>query len=108
MVQLLEIVKGSSPRTLMLAGELDASSAPDLADALAAQHEQPGDLHLDLCRLTFIDSVGVSALIAAARRLDRANLVLVSPTEPVTRVLELSGILSMLPNLIVEDDSGPS
>lgn len=101
-MNLLEIAKGSEPRTLTLVGELDASNAPSLANALTARHEEPGDVHLDVSRLTFLDSVGLGAIIAAAKRLDRGNLVLVSPTAAVSRVLELSGIVSALPNLVVE------
>ncbi|MGH2720397.1 MAG: STAS domain-containing protein [Actinomycetota bacterium] len=105
-MNLLEIERGAEPRTLTLAGELDASNAPSLADALAAQHEEQGDVHLDVSRLICLDSVGLGTLIAAAKRLDRGRLVLVSPTIPVSRVLELSGIVSALPNLVVEGNPG--
>lgn len=101
-MDLLEIERGSEPRTLTLVGELDASNAPSLANALAAQHEEPGDVQLDVSRLTFLDSVGLGAIIAAAKRLEQGNLVLVSPTAAVSRVLQLSGVVSALPNLVVE------
>lgn len=103
---LLEISKGSDPRRLSLVGELDASTVPALADALAARHEQPGDLYLDLSELRFVDSVGLSALIAAARRLgDGGNLVLVSPNDRVLRTLELSELAGTMPNLVVRDST---
>ena len=104
MVELLEIVKGPRPRTLALVGELDASTAHCLADALAAQHEERGDVRLDLSRLVFLDSVGLSALIATARRLTEGDqLVLISPQDTVRRALELSGVAGALPNLVVQD-----
>jgi anti-anti-sigma factor len=104
-VELLEILKGPSPRTLSLVGELDASTAQALAEALAAQHEEPGDLQLDLSRLAFMDSVGLSTLIATARRLGEGGLlVLVSPQETVLRTLQLSGIAGALPNLVVREN----
>ena len=100
---LLEVVKGPGPREFALAGELDASTVQTLVDALTAQHEQPGDIYLDLADLLFVDSVGLSAFIAAARRLDgMGNLVLVSPKAEVERVLDVSGVDGMLPNLLVE------
>jgi anti-anti-sigma factor len=103
-VELLEIVKGPSPRALALVGELDASTAHYLADALAAQHEERGDVRLDLSRLVFLDSVGLSALIATARRLGGGDqLVLVSPQETVRRTLQISGVAGAMPNLVVED-----
>ena len=103
-VELLEIVKGPRPRTLALVGELDASTAHCLADALAAQHEERGDVRLDLSRLVFLDSVGLSALIATARRLTEGDqLVLISPQDTVRRALELSGVAGALPNLVVQD-----
>jgi anti-anti-sigma factor len=103
-VEVLEIVKGPAPRTLTLVGELDASTVPRLADALAAQHEEPGDLCLDLSQLAFLDSVGLSAIIATAKRLeDGAQLVLISPQDTVRRTLQLSGVAGALPNLVVRD-----
>lgn len=108
-MELLEIVKGPSPRSLALVGELDASTADRLAEALAAQHEEPGDVRLDLSGLAFLDSVGLSALIATARRLgDGDHLVLVSPQETVRRTLQLSGVAGALPSLVVEEDGAVS
>jgi anti-anti-sigma factor len=102
-MDLLDIVKGPDPRRLSLIGELDASTVPALADALAARHEEPGDLYLEVSQLTFIDSMGLGALIAAAKRLgDQGNLVLSSPTDRVLRTLKLSGVAGAIPNLLVE------
>ena len=108
-MELLQIVKGPSPRSLVLVGDLDASTAHRLADALAAQHEEPGDVRLDLSGLEFLDSVGLSALIATARRLGEGDhLVLISPQDTVRRTLQISGVAGALPSLIVEDDgAGP-
>jgi anti-anti-sigma factor len=103
-MEVLEILKGPNPRTLSLVGELDANTAQALADALAAQHEEPGDLRLDLSQLVFLDSVGLSALIATAKRLgEGGQLVLVSPQDTVLRALQLSGVVGALPNLVVRD-----
>ena len=104
-MELLEIAKGPGPRTLSLVGELDASTAYALAEALAGQHEEPGDLCLELSGLAFLDSVGLSALIAAAKRLeDGGRLVLGLPQDTVLRTLQLSEIAGALPNLVVRSD----
>jgi anti-anti-sigma factor len=52
-----------------------------------------------------MDSVGLSALIATAKRLAEGDqLVLVSPQDTVRRALELSGVTWALPNLVVQDN----
>lgn len=50
-----------------------------------------------------MDSVGLSVIVAAARRMHDGNLVLRSLQRPVAKVFELSGVLGALPNLVVED-----
>lgn len=102
-MDLFTVARGPGPRELVLSGELDASNVQALVNALAGQHEQPGDLALDLRKLSFMDSVGLSAIVAAARRMQEGNLVLRSPQRPVAKVFELSGVLGALPNLVVED-----
>ena len=56
--------------------------------------EGPRRLVLDLSALSFIDAVGVAALVRACRRADSAQvpLVLDSPTPPVRRVLTLADV----------------
>ena len=49
-------------------GELDAASAPDLRARLGEVVEMPrGALLIDLCDCTFIDSLGVAAVVRAAK-----------------------------------------
>jgi len=62
----------------------------------------PGDLHLDLQGLEFMDSTGIHILIKLIRRLgDRGRVVLRSPTGEVARVLDLVGAEGF-PSVIVE------
>lgn len=84
---------------LTLSGELDLSSAPELEQAISESKPQAGRrLLLDLSGLGFMDSTGVSVLIAAKRDAD-ANGWLISVRHPngqVRRLLELVGLLERL------------
>jgi anti-anti-sigma factor len=73
-----------------LVGELDMSTAPVFAEALA-QVDPDVPLTLDLSELTFIDSTGVQAIFAHALSADR-KLVLDSPSPEIVRTLEILGI----------------
>jgi anti-sigma B factor antagonist len=81
-----------SHRRLVVAGEIDASTASTLADALAAA--DPSELDLDLGAVDFIDSGGLAVLITAHQhRMARGNkLCIVNPSPAVTRLIELSGL----------------
>jgi anti-anti-sigma factor len=85
--------------TVALAGELDIALAPALRDHLNQLHSS-GVRHftVDTSELTFIDSVGLSVLLALYRRCREeggtVKLVRVSPT--LRRTLEISGLLEVL------------
>ena len=76
---------------LRVAGEIDAHTAPRLAAALDASGSS---IRLDLSGVEFVDSSGLRVLIDAHQRLDEAGgaLRLVSPSDPVRRLLEISGV----------------
>ncbi len=84
---------------LVLSGELDLISAPDLAatldDVLAQPHAR---VMLDLNGLSFVDSTGVSVLIKAkqAAATHERTLVLRRPTEQLERVFALVGLADWL------------
>ncbi len=85
-----------STRTLSLAGELDAYTAPELEAALA-DHGPDGtrpSLRVDLSRVTFMDSTGLRVIIRADNELTAAGrqLVLVAPSAPVSRLFELTAL----------------
>lgn len=94
--------EGPRGRVLKISGELDVATAPDLQSALEGLTGTPGDIRLDVSGLEFMDSSGLKVLVFAARSLgERGRLVLVHPSPPVARVLELSG-LATAPNIEVE------
>lgn len=78
------------------AGELDASTVAKLDEAIdAAIGGTERHVVVDLSGITFVDSTGITALIGALRRLNRARrrLALALGTGgPVSRALELTGL----------------
>ncbi len=85
--------------TVMLAGELDLALAPSLRDHVnRLRTEGVRHFTLDAANVPFIDSVGLSVLVALYRRCrDEAGTVsLVRPTPPIRRTLEISGLLDVL------------
>ena len=81
--------------TLVLAGEIDSYTAPELADLLA-KHE--GVDAIDLRDVTFIDSSGLRVIVEAHQRRAEEERVLVlrSPSPAVQRLLEISGVAGHL------------
>jgi anti-sigma B factor antagonist len=84
-----------------LAGELDMATAPFLAEYLRRQTAiRPTDLVLDLGGVTLLAAAGL-ALIVTAMNNDssihgRLHLTGVTGNRPVERVLQLTGLTSIL------------
>lgn len=80
---------------LVLAGEIDSYTAPELAGRLA---EHPPVEVVDVAGVTFIDSSGLRVIVEAhqARSASGSRLVLRSPSAPVQRLLEISGLVGHL------------
>jgi stage II sporulation protein AA (anti-sigma F factor antagonist) len=84
---------------LALFGELDVVSAPRLEQVLDEVLGQPhARVMLDLNRLRFVDSAGVSVLIRAKQRAatEGHTLVLRRPTEQLERVFAVVGLADWL------------
>jgi anti-anti-sigma factor len=80
---------------LTVRGELDAYSAPGLEDQVSRLLSQDVDeVVLDLAETSFLDSSGLRAILTAQRRLTEndGQLTLRAPSEPVTRLLEITGL----------------
>ncbi len=89
------------PNTYFLGEELDMATASMLTEAVAPSVESGGATLLDLGAVTFIDSMGVHALIQMAEALrDRGCILLHAPRPRVRRLLDLIGVDSV-PNLHV-------
>ncbi len=81
---------------LVVAGEIDAHTAPTLAAAIEAAGN--GKVRLDLSAVAFVDSSGLRVLIDAHQHLHDAGgeLSIASPSEPVVRLFEISGVQDYL------------
>ncbi len=80
---------------LATVGELDSSTAPAFEGELARiEVDEPSVIIVDLRRLKFMDSTGLSALLGAAARARtcRRRLVLAMRPGPVMRLLEVTAL----------------
>jgi anti-anti-sigma factor len=93
-----------------LAGELDTTTAPVLAHYLREQTAPaPSHLLLDLTAVRFLAAAGVTLIIDARRDdhgiLGRLHLLGVADNPPVERVLDLTGVLAVVPHHRDLDDA---
>jgi anti-anti-sigma factor len=81
-------------------GEIDAIAIPSLSgcldDAIGAGHRE---VVLDMAEVSFIDSVGLAAIVAAKKRLasHAGTLTLRRPTPHVRKLLEITGLTGFVP-----------
>jgi anti-sigma B factor antagonist len=80
--------------TLALEGEIDAHTAPDLAARYVELPAGDGDLVIDMTKVDFMDSSGLRVIIELHQRAEQASrrLVLRTPSQPVARLIEVSGL----------------
>lgn len=81
---------------LVVRGELDAFTAPDLHAGI--ERAEGAEVELDLGGVSFIDSSGLASVIASHQRLNREQrrLVIVERSDIVQRLLDLSGVAGRL------------
>jgi anti-anti-sigma factor len=84
---------------LALSGEIDVAAAPSLDESLDGLiPDLRTGLVVDLSCVTFLDSTGLAFLITADNRVraEGGYLIVYSPPAQVRRLLELSGLTSVL------------
>ena len=86
-------------RVVVISGEIDLAVADDLRATLTKGVDSSTALVIDMSEVTFIDSTGISALVAAARRArERGGWIrLAGPQRSPRRVLTIAGVDSLLP-----------
>jgi anti-sigma B factor antagonist len=80
-------------------GEVDLLTAPKLGRRLIRVADQgKTSVVVDLTRVTFIDSTGISVLINALRQITsrKGRLALVCPTKHILRPFEIAGLVGLL------------
>ena len=93
----IQTIEGPDRVTVRIAGEVDLACAESLAQAFGLALATLRPVVVDCSQITFMDSTGLQAF-AKARLLADEGLVelqLSSVSEPVMRVLELSGMTSL-------------
>ena len=76
-------------------GELDAASATDLKERLLTAAQEPAErLLIDLSGCSFIDSLGIAAIVAGSRAMqERGRPAAIACEHPrVRRMLSLTGV----------------
>jgi anti-sigma B factor antagonist len=80
---------------IAIKGELDAYTAPAVEEQISKlMSSGVRNIALDLAETGFLDSSGLRAILTAHRRLENEQgaLTLRTPSEPVTRLLEITGL----------------
>jgi anti-sigma B factor antagonist len=91
----LSVDRRSDGATLRVGGEIDLTSAPRLDEEIQTLIEQSvTNLTLDLSSVAFMDSTGLRVLLKASKLIEGngGKVLLREPSEPVRRLLEVSGL----------------
>ena len=86
--------------------EIDITNAEGLRAALSeAAARGHGTFVVDMSRTRFCDSSGLHALVAAHRRAEEGEMLLVIPGAAVLRVFALTGMDRVIPNFASLDEA---
>lgn len=92
----VDVVAEGDVTVIHVTGEVDLATAPTLEDALTDVPSSDHPLIIDLSDVTFLDSSGLSVLVKARQRLERADgsngLRLVVTRPVIRRVFEVTGL----------------
>ncbi|OYD06777.1 STAS domain-containing protein [Paludifilum halophilum] len=83
---------------LVVSGEVDAYTAPQLREKLMPLCEQNREVYLDLSRVDYMDSTGLGVLIGAYKSLrsQKGRLVLVGVSPRLSRLLKITGLTEII------------
>lgn len=85
---------------LDLSGEIDINSAPRLKEAIVASIARGNvKVALNMADVSFMDSTGLAALVAGAKRTREADgdLALIRPNGQIRRILSITDLIKVLP-----------
>jgi anti-anti-sigma factor len=94
-----QVVTDTPSTVVRVTGELDVATAPALRALLDIASEHARRIVVDMERVGFIDSTGISVLLVAARRAKDANgeFVVRNPTPVARRVFDILALDGQLP-----------
>lgn len=80
---------------ILLDGDIDLDNTEDLRSFAMDKLSSNNTLHLDMSKVTYIDSSGVSVLIELHQSAEEEskNFVIYTPSEQVSTVLEMAKLL---------------
>jgi anti-anti-sigma factor len=85
---------------VVIRGELDLATAPDLEAVLSERLDAGQDVVVDLRELAFLDSTGLRVLVAAHARVEggeqRFLIVRPRPGATIEKILAIAGVESVL------------
>jgi anti-anti-sigma factor len=93
-------------------GEIDVNTAHEVRDAVAAalaEGRRPARIELNLREVNFVDSVGISAMVAGFQtaEVSGVRLVVTQPSRFVHRQLWVTGLLGLF-GAPQPDEAGPA
>jgi anti-sigma B factor antagonist len=92
-------IEGDDPLRIVVRGELDVATAPQLREGLQAAAERGAqEMVLDASGLDFIDSVGIGLLVAQKRRAlsEGRTFGVVAPSANVAGLIDMMGLTEYL------------
>jgi anti-sigma B factor antagonist len=96
----VEVRNEGNAAVIVISGELDLASGPELEEVLERVSGAPTDLLvIDLREVDFMDSTGLSIIVKAHQRFaeEGRRLGLVKGPAQVQRLLDLTGVAERLP-----------
>ena len=104
------VESGNGATKIVLSGELDMATVPILDEYLTrVETDEVAEIVVDLREVTFIDTVGLRAFLAARDRAEAngRQLVLTGAGPRVRRVFEITGFESLLvdQDVVTEPDA---
>jgi anti-sigma B factor antagonist len=95
----IRTVRSGDAATIYVSGELDVAASPRLEDVIRdAEDSELQRVVIDLTRLSFVDSTGLSVLLRSRRRCNGGEWLQFIPSQQpnVARLLEITGTVEML------------
>ncbi|MDA8354402.1 MAG: anti-sigma factor antagonist [Firmicutes bacterium] len=97
-VTIQEETRSEQVSALVVSGEVDAYTAPQLREKLMPLCKENREIYLDLSRVDYMDSTGLGVLIGAYKQLRSGGgrLVLTGMSPRLKRLMKITGLTEIL------------